>query len=276
MKNILVIIAIAFCNSCKTPVQLPNTTGALQSSYDFGYQALDPLDAQILFRELDCDELKPNQKILNALPDETMRMAIINRNNNLEISALGNSISVENNNYTVIIDYVKTDTKAFSFNIKKEQNSLSIIEDSLISSRSEIKTFPIYVGIGVRLRADLHTSKAGINLSNLFSIGAAAKAGSLRGTLSLQTLGITGPSISPNIPIPTEISNGSISNAILAIGAIKAKIYEESTIVKPRIVGFYNTVEKVDIMNQLIIAFLGNTTKVMEYAEKHNEIITTF
>jgi hypothetical protein len=69
-----------------------------------------------------------------------------------------------------------------------------------------------------------------VDLGNLFALGVAASTGNISGTLVLQTLGISGESISATIPFPSEINNNSIQNAILALGAIKAKIYDENIV----------------------------------------------
>ena len=41
--------------------------------------------------------------------------------------------------------------------------------------------------------------------------------------------------------MPSDISESSIQNAILALGSIKARIYDKGVGIQPRVVGVYNT-----------------------------------
>lgn len=103
------------------------------------------------------------------------------------------------------------------------------------------KVIPIYIGVGVRLTANVTVNEGKVDLGNLFALGTAANNQKISGTLVIQTLGISGESISPIIPMPSEITPSTIQNAILAIGTIKSKIYDEKTIIHPRVVGVNNT-----------------------------------
>jgi hypothetical protein len=40
--------------------------------------------------------------------------------------------------------------------------------------------------------------------------------------------------------MPSEINPTTLQNAILALGAIKAKLYDQGTTINPRVVGVYN------------------------------------
>jgi hypothetical protein len=99
---------------------------------------------------------------------------------------------------------------------------------------------PTYVGIGLRLTASVTVNEGHVDLANLVAIGAAAEAKRVSGTLVVQTLGISGPPISALVPMPSEISGSTIQNAILALGAIKSRLYDEDTDIRPRVVGVYN------------------------------------
>lgn len=99
---------------------------------------------------------------------------------------------------------------------------------------------PIYVGLGLRLKANITTLKANVNLSGLPAIAAQAEAGSIRGSLVVQTLGVSGKNIATALPLPSELNATTLTNSILSMGAIKAMIHDENTYKKARIVGFYN------------------------------------
>ena len=96
----------------------------------------------------------------------------------------------------------------------------------------------MYTGIGLRIRAEFKALEGGLNISGLPAIAAAASANGISGRLTVQTLGITGPEITGLMPLISDISVSSIQSAVQAVAAIKAKIYEESTTVYPKIVGF--------------------------------------
>lgn len=55
--------------------------------------------------------------------------------------------------------------------------------------------------------------------------------------------------------MPSEINTTTIQNAILALGAIKTKIYENDIQITPRVVGVYNTVGGGQ---KTINSFIGN------------------
>ena len=112
----------------------------------------------------------------------------------------------------------------------------------------------MYVGVGLRLTANVKTLEADVNLSGLSTIAAEAKAGRLEGSLTVQTLGITGKNIASSLPLPSEINETTIQNALVAIGSIKAQLYDnENTIISPRVVGIYKPIEGgTDVINAII------------------------
>ncbi|MBF0622875.1 MAG: hypothetical protein HQL54_13220 [Magnetococcales bacterium] len=103
-------------------------------------------------------------------------------------------------------------------------------------------TIPVYVGVGLRLTANLLVLNGQVNLSGLPAIAAEAAAGNLTGSLIVQTLGVTGKSISTTLPLPSELNQTTIQNSILALGSIKALVTSDETNVTPRIVGIYNPI----------------------------------
>lgn len=109
----------------------------------------------------------------------------------------------------------------------------------------EIITFPIYVGVGLRLSADIRVLEGGIELNGLGTIGAQADAKNLTGTLTVQTLGITGKAIATTLPLPSKLDQTTIENGILSIGTSRAILYNtgnDGVTPKPRVVGLYSPV----------------------------------
>lgn len=142
------------------------------------------------------------------------------------------------------------------------QLPFQVQDEEHIQKEGELVSIPVYVGIGLRLIATVNVVKGGVNLSSLSSLAADVQAGSVNGTLQVQTLGITGKAVATNLPLPSELNQTTIQNAILSIGAIKAILYDNAVSlsdptnasgthsgitqnidisVTPRIVGIYNT-----------------------------------
>lgn len=228
-------IALIF-TSCAT-IKVPITLGDPANANSYGYHPLDPLPVKI---DAVGDKPMTNARLLNSMPDETMRLAIgqISKSGGLKFTTA--TAGYEGNSYVVILDYVKFNTN--SFNVKLEKENVNEMKATLLSDTAQNAdvVVPVYIGVGLRLTANITVNKGQVDLGNLFAIGAQAAAQKITGTLTVQTLGISGESISAAIPMPSEINATTIQNAILALGTIKAKLYEDKTLVTPRVVGVYN------------------------------------
>jgi hypothetical protein len=201
------------------------TSGQMAQGPSYSYRPLDPLKAR-----LDHAPGVPvtNCRILELLPDETVRLAVGQVDMSGNVSYGVAKAGAEGHSYVVVLDYIKSDT----FSIQVTGHGEGTSKDQRI--------VPTYVGIGLRLSAHLLVNQGTVDLGNLVAIGAAAQEKRLSGTLVIQTLGISGESVAAVIPIPSEISAASIQNALVAIGTIKSKIYDEKTTLSPRVVGTYN------------------------------------
>ncbi len=111
-------------------------------------------------------------------------------------------------------------------------------------SKGRPVTIPVYVGIGLRLTATVRVLKGKVGLGSLSALALAAQAGQISGSLVIQTLGISGSQVSTILPLPNQIDQPTIQDAILNIGSIKALLYESTTdnriILRPRVTGFFN------------------------------------
>lgn len=230
------LLASAGCISS----EIPRTFGDTEPMHSFGYHPLDPLPVEVV----PSDERNNNALILNSLPDETMRLAIgeIERNGNVTYGPA--RIGVAGKNYVVILDYIKftTSPKLVSVTIMKDLKKLQIeaLEELKLApwdsldvkiikkepgEKEEVDAIvPTYIGVGLRLTANVTVNEGSIDLGNLLILGAAAAGKQISGTLVIQTLGISGENISNLIPMPSEINPSTIQNAILALGAIKTKV----------------------------------------------------
>ncbi len=221
-----------------------------------------------------CDSI-PYRGLLESLPDQTVRLSIAKIDASGSVK-FGNFVkaNVENENFRVILDYVNIDVTQRDFVLTKKpydvegkegkvktQYKYNIIRSDSTSTfkmldvNQEFVSIPVYVGVGLRLTANVKSLKAGASLSGLGALAAEVKAGKLEGSLTVQTLGITGKSISSALPLPSEINETTIQNALVAIGSIKAQLYEgnDGVFITPRVVGIYKPFEgDISTINKII------------------------
>ena len=92
------------------------------------------------------------------------------------------------------------------------------------------------VGVGLRLVAELSTSKANLDLGSLLAIGINAKSGNLKGSLFVNVIGVDSSDITNLIPLSMVIDETSIQAALQSLAAIKSKIYDAKTQLTPHVV----------------------------------------
>ena len=162
------------------------------------------------------DGVITNGRILNTMPNETIRISIgqIQENGSIKFGVVG--VTQKGSDYKVVLDYVKFRVKSL------------LLYDSLNCDNNFRATAFYDIGVGLRMEANLHSNEAGLDISNLYGLGLAAQHNQVSGTLTVQTMGITGASITPLLPMPQELSVNAIQNAIQAIATIKAKIFTEA------------------------------------------------
>lgn len=216
---------------------------------------------------------------LEALPDNAVRIGIqsFTADGGVEFgvgSATGNQ-----GLYKITVDYVNVDTVNVSLSIYRLDQSpsgfakrvpyvqslpsqgaiyvdrdyyddLRPIEDDygqVIDDRADlaneikptIYNIPVFVGVGVRIIADVKTNEAGVDITGLGVIGGNANLKNLSGTMVAQTLGINGKDIAAAMPIQSSLDSTSVENALVAIGSVKTLIYADGTSITPRVVGMY-------------------------------------
>lgn len=219
---------VLLLSGCSLPtfdnVKVPETPAELRQGPTYSYRPLDPLDAKLTRPE---QVAVTNCRILELLPDETMRFAVGQVDMSGSVSYGVASAGVAGQRYVVVLDYMKSTT----FQHPKPTPD---------GTTAAIRSAPTYVGIGLRLSANLVVHKGTIDLSSLLSLGVAGEAKQVSGSLMLQTLGVSGPAISAALAIPSDISTASIQAALVSIGTIKSKIYDADTDISPRVVGTYD------------------------------------
>jgi len=90
-----------------------------------------------------------------------------------------------------------------------------------------------HVGVTIRIKADVMTTKAGVNLGSLMAIGAAAQEQSASGRLQVFVIGVDSADIVQLFPTPTVIDQTSIQKTLEAVASIKAKIADPQTTLRP-------------------------------------------
>jgi len=222
-------VVLVFCGCAALP--LPPTPGDPAAEASYGYHPIDSLPVAVLPANAS------QERKLAALPDETMRLAIGQFDAKAGITYGPVATGVAGNSYVVVLDYVKFTTK--SFGVKRTEAAGKVVA-RVTAEPSPDLLVPVYIGVGLRLTANVAVREGRVDLGNLFALGVAAQARQISGTLVIQTLGLSGEGVSPLIPMPSEINPTTIQNAILALGTIKAKIYDGRVSVVPRVVGVYN------------------------------------
>lgn len=94
---------------------------------------------------------------------------------------------------------------------------------------------PCRIGVGVRIIANVTTSKANIDLGSLFAIAVAAQAKQVSGQIEVLKIGIDSPGLNLVLPPPSEINETSLQTAMQAVAAIRSKIYDRDTVLAPHI-----------------------------------------
>ncbi|MCA9470482.1 MAG: hypothetical protein MRJ96_06025 [Nitrospirales bacterium] len=201
-----------------------------------GYQPVEPIPIRVATgQEYNSKEENiSNQRLLRALPNESMRLAIGQLHQGGGISYGPFALALKNKNYMVILDYIKYYTKSMRVIATSEDPSFRkfaiMEEDQELPEGVTAMAIPIYLGVGLRLQAAVTVLESGVNLGSLYGLGLAAQQERIVGTLHIQTLGISGESISPLLPMPSEINVSTIQAAIQALATIKSKLYDPSTI----------------------------------------------
>jgi len=247
VKLLTSLFPVVLLLGCKSATIIPITPGDPKNNYPYGYHPLDPLPIVIKDKYSPNQDGKPisisNERLLNSLPDETIRLAIGEVTANGGISFGSSNIGYEGSSYIVVLDYIKFNTRSFAVKIidKNGSKEASVIDLSIESITDEdiISQIPVYMGVGLRLTANVTVNEGEVNLGNLFAIGVEAGGKKVSGTLVVQTLGVSGKNIS--IPVPSELNATTVQNAIMSLAAIKTQIYDDETNILPRVVGVYNT-----------------------------------
>lgn len=223
------------------------TLGDQQNAQPYGYTPLDPLTVHLVSADgaQPVDTPITTARLLCALPDITSRIAVGQVSDTAGISWGPVKVGYEGSNYVVVVDYILSQTLAVPISataVDTGGGHRGVLYSRAVGLDSVKATgrLPAYVGVGLRLTANVRVNKGHVNLSNLPAIAAAAQANQVTGTMTVQTLGIGGSEIVSQVPIPSDVNQTTIQNALVGLGAIKSKLFDPSTALSLRLVGVYN------------------------------------
>ena len=266
MRSSVIFFTGILMAGCSMYPTIPPSLGETNSGYT--YIPLDPLPVfSVTGRscgsasEVDVSEVKLPESyalkdLLDVLPDNAVRMAIKEYSGKGKISFAASSVGTEGSRYQVVLDYINVDSTNIRFFIKPSENGSWYVEripdeGDKADSKNVVRVddnkayagnivIPVYVGVGLRLTADIKVLKGTVNLASLGAIAASVEGGNASGSLVVQTIGVTGKQVSTSLPMPSELNQTTVQTAILSLGAIKAIIYDkESALITPRVTGIY-------------------------------------
>jgi hypothetical protein len=231
------------CITAKKP--LNSMSDAYSSALVHDYQPLNP--ATIWIRDPNAKEIAEEhvtrvdlgaqlfrQALLRDLDCETVRVSLAHATGSASATFGTIGASVKGEGYVLTVDYIKY----FAHNKRINVAYTTLGPDGKEIAHKFDGNVPVYEGIGARIRAEFTAREGGVNISGLGALAVAANANRIDGRLTMQTLGVSGPEITALLPIISDISVASIQQAVQSASAIKAKLYQESSIIYPKIVGF--------------------------------------
>jgi hypothetical protein len=218
--------------------------------------------------------------LMDALPDHTIRMAVRKVSGSARAGFAPVEISSSGSTYQVIVDSIFADTTNVRFGIRVRDGSggavdvmslapdlpdgadIEVVRLNDIPQREHAPpefqeiTIPLYVGVGLRLTANVFALRGGINLSNLPALAASVEAERAEASLTMQTLGIYNQQVASTFPIPSELNTSTIQTALISLGSVKAILYDRDTGTRPRVTGIYNPMPSSDpqLINRIYTA----------------------
>lgn len=249
-----------------SPSDLPLSAGEKESGYT--YVPVDPFPVIAKPGEgCENNQKPPRDRLLDSLPDNAVRMLVERFEADGGVTYGPSKVGGRGQSYRVTVDYINADTinkqvwirRSFQ-DPKGERQYVRLLSKpgfSYVDGTEEFEirgeapeegskldyhefNIPIYVGVGLRVAANITVIGWNANISGISVIGAEAEANRVKGSLIVQTLGINGKSVAAALPIQSELNQTTAQNAIVAVSSIKAQLHTyNETVVSPRVVGLY-------------------------------------
>lgn len=152
--------------------------------------------------------------------------------------------TAKNVQYMATVDYGNTDTVPVTMWIKEVVSGADATYDVRRVNQNDTAfaevIIPVLVGVAIRVSADFVALDAKAEVSGLGVIGANAAISRLRGSLMVETIGVSGEAMAASIPIPSKLDQTTVESAILAVGAGRAYMYANDAsklTISPRVLG---------------------------------------
>lgn len=268
MKLISGLLLVLLLSACANFRWVAKPESELNSGYT--YIPIDPFPVDFQLG-LGCDEHgKDNQylPLLKSLPDNAVRMSVQRFDTKGNVSYGPVEVGATDESYRVTVDYVNSDTSFIelfiarrAYNINEEEYQYIGLSEGIDKftydvesvtydvsagqppeddeSHSVLTHIPVYVGIGLRVVANVKVTGGSANISGLGVLGMEASANRLQGSLIVQTLGVNGKAIASALPIQSELNRTTAQAAVTAISSIKALLHDKETDKAARVVGIY-------------------------------------
>lgn len=159
-----------------------------------------------------------NDEILNLLSNTRSQISVGKFSSDGKVTYLVAEATGKRGTYQVVMDYTPY-----------------IVEDAVDPATNE-KIGDARVGVGLRLTAKITTNEANINLGSLLALGVAASLDQLRGTMTVDTIGIRLKGASGPILSNTTIDETSILKTLEALAVIQSKIADDTTHLDPQVI----------------------------------------
>ncbi len=213
-RNIICLIVLTIMvSSCKSISEIQRETVTFHTKYtpvdpeEYGWFIPFVLDGAIGMKH---PLIATRKEKLGFLKNQGTLVSIVEITAEGETNFGSASLSSKNSVYRIVMDYAK-------YKVQRTQDGSA------------------KVGIGLRMVAEVTTSKNKIDLGDLFALGLAAESDHLSGTLSVDVIGMDSKEITYLLPFQSEINKTTIQNAMQALATIKSEIYNDSTKIYPHI-----------------------------------------
>jgi hypothetical protein len=149
------------------------------------------------------------------------------------LSLIHTDISVAKRTSSGELDYLVAKATAEKGNYRVVMDYSQFVPEAVTDKGTGSEIARGRVGIGMRMTADFHTLAADVDLGSVFKLGVAASNSQLRGTMSVDIIGIESADIGNLVVTSSQIDETSIQKTLEAMAAIKAKIPEPATRLTP-------------------------------------------
>lgn len=191
-----------------------------------GYRVIDPLPVSKVVRfdsntssevEVFWASISDKAEKRRLLPIQSSQVSVTNTDLSGSATYLVASVSGAAGEYIVVMDYMK-------YRVEQVFDTNNIF---IGNGR---------VGVGLRIKASVQTSKASLNLGSVIALGLEAEKGNLSGGISVDVIGIDSEGVTNLIPMTSAIDQTAIQSALQALASVKAKLWEDDVSITPHLV----------------------------------------